>query len=136
MLPDSKQPGLGLAGGQLECVAGAPPSSKPPRRNAWGDPDDPQRVVEEDDVDGEPHECGVHRGARTEEEPLAARKLPPALKSQQPRREPVGDRAALADDATVLAKQRLHVSSHTSWTITHRLPGAAPGRSSAFYAPV
>ena len=93
-------------------------------------------MVEEDDVDGEPHERGVHRGAGAEKEPLAERKLPLSLKALQPRREPVGDRTALADDTTVLAKQRLHVSSHPFWTITHRRPGAAPGRSSAFHAPV
>lgn len=91
-------------------------------------------MIEEDDVDGEPHERGVHRGAGTEEESFVAPKHPTALQTQQPRREPVGDRAALADDTTVLAKQRLHVSSHPFWTITHRRPGAAPGRSSAFHA--
>jgi len=71
----------------------------------------------------------------TEQESLAAQKLPTALQTHQPGGEPVGDRAALADDTTVLAKQRLHLSSHP-WTITQRVPGAAPGRSSAFHAPV
>ena len=77
---------------------GTPAERRAPRPKPLCDLEDGQVLVQEDDVDREPHERGVHRPRRPDQHALTAAQLGASEQPAATAGEAVSEVAALADD--------------------------------------